>query len=105
MIHTSLATTRLFSHKVSVIFEKLLPVLSNTTCTSDVKIPCLEFGAHNENSVSVPCHLQDGVYVVHPLQGQRGVSRRAKVGVRPVIVVKEKDVFHVSVRMNCADAL
>jgi hypothetical protein len=29
----------------------------------------------------------------------------AQAGVRPGIVVKEKDVFHVSVRTNCADAL
>jgi hypothetical protein len=29
----------------------------------------------------------------------------AQGGVRPGIVVKEKDVFHVSVRTNCTDAL
>jgi hypothetical protein len=28
-----------------------------------------------------------------------------QAGVRPGIVVKEKDVFHVSVRTNCTDAL
>jgi hypothetical protein len=29
----------------------------------------------------------------------------AQAGVRPGIVVKEKDVFRVSVRTNCTDAL
>jgi hypothetical protein len=29
----------------------------------------------------------------------------AQAGVRPRIVVKEKEVLHVSVRMNCMDAL
>jgi hypothetical protein len=29
----------------------------------------------------------------------------AQAGVRPGIAVKEKDVIHVSVRMNCTDAL
>jgi hypothetical protein len=65
---------------------------------------------------------------VHPLQGQTDGSRRvpdlsckqvgenspshfydyltcALPGVRLCIVVKEKDVCHVSVRTNCADAL
>jgi hypothetical protein len=48
---------------------------------------------------------------VHPLQGQTGHSPRvadlgcAQPGVRPGIVVKEKDVFHVSVRTNCTHAL
>jgi hypothetical protein len=35
------------------------------------KIPCFDFGAH-ENFVSVRCHLQNGVLVVHPLEGQTG---------------------------------
>jgi hypothetical protein len=65
---------------------------------------------------------------VHHLRGQTGGSRRvpdlgceqdvenspshfcycltcAEVCVRPGIVVKEKDVFNVSVRTNCTDAL
>jgi hypothetical protein len=63
-----------------------------------------------------------------PLQGQTGGSQRvvdlgceqdgekqfitfcdcltcAQAGARPGIVVKEKDVFHVSIRMNCTVAL
>jgi hypothetical protein len=71
-------------------------------------------------------HVQNGFHLVHPLQGQTDDSRRvpdvgcgqdgeeqstlshfcdcltcAQAGVRPGIVVKEKDVFRVSVRRNC----
>jgi hypothetical protein len=33
-------------------------------------------GAHHENCVSIRCHLQNGIHVVHPLQGQTSGSKR-----------------------------
>jgi hypothetical protein len=36
----------------------------------------LDFGACHENFVSLRCHLENGVDVVHPLQGQTGGSQR-----------------------------
>jgi hypothetical protein len=41
MIHVSFAIMRLFSHKVSVIFIMLLPMLSKILCTSIVKFSAL----------------------------------------------------------------
>jgi hypothetical protein len=37
------------------------------------KIPCLDFGAHHENFVSVRCDLQNGVHVVDPFRAKRVV--------------------------------
>jgi hypothetical protein len=39
IIHTSFAIIRLFLHRVSVIFNTLLPVLSKTLYTNVVKFP------------------------------------------------------------------
>jgi hypothetical protein len=39
------------------------------------KIPCLDFRAYHENFVSIRCHLQIGVHVVHSLQDQTDGSR------------------------------
>jgi hypothetical protein len=39
MIHTSLAIMSLFFHKVSVIFNTLLPTLSKTLYTNVLKFP------------------------------------------------------------------
>jgi hypothetical protein len=120
---------RLFLHKVSVIFnfQHTFANVEYDAAYQCCKIPCLDFAAHQENCVSIRRHLQNGVCVVHPLQDQTGerecqiwaVSRMGKkspsnfcdcltcaqTGVRSGIVVKEKDVFHVSVRTNCTDAL
>jgi hypothetical protein len=104
---------KLLSHKVSVICNAFLTSLSKTLYTNV---------ANHVNFVPVLCHPQNGVHVVQPLQDQTGGSRRvADVsrkqgrkntpshfcdgGVRPGIVVKEKDVFSVSVRVNSTDAL
>jgi hypothetical protein len=85
------------------------------------KIPHLDFEAHHENFVSIHCDLQNGIHVVHPLQGCqiRTVSRLGKkstshfceclecaqAGARPGIVVRGKKDFHVLVRTNSTDAL
>jgi hypothetical protein len=74
-------------------------------------------GTRPENFDSFHCLLQNGVHVLHPLQDQTGRSRTVPdlgcertgknslshfcdCGVRPGIVVKEKDVFRISVRTN-----
>jgi hypothetical protein len=48
MIHTSVAIMRIFFHKVSIIFNTLLPMLSKMPLHSCCKIPCLNFGAHHK---------------------------------------------------------
>jgi hypothetical protein len=73
--HKYFAIIRLFFHKVSVILNTLLPTLSTALCTS-VNIPCLDFGALDENFVSIRCHLQNGVRELLSSLGQRDDSRR-----------------------------
>jgi hypothetical protein len=114
-------------HEVFFIFNTFLPTFIETTYNC-CKIPCLYFGAHYEDFVSICCYLQNCVHVVHLYRAQqvvvaecqiRAVRRMGKnspsyfcrclacaqVGVRPFIVVKEKDVFHVPIRTNFTDAL
>jgi hypothetical protein len=115
MIHTPFGIMTLFFHKVSVIFNALLPTLSKTLY--------VQIWSTSQNSVSVCCHVQNGVHAAQRLHAQTGVSQRAPdVGckqdgeeqsvpflrlpdVRLGIVVKEKDVFHVSVMTNCTEVL
>jgi hypothetical protein len=126
IIHTSFAVMRLFFHRVFVIFKTLLPTLTKMPYTSVVILSVLTPEAYHKNFVSVACHLQNGIHVVHCLQGQTGGSHRlpglgceqngkkspshfwiascVQAGVRLGIVRKE-DVFHVSVRTNCLDVL
>jgi hypothetical protein len=126
MIHTYFTTMRLFSQKVSVIFNTPLPMSSKTLYTNAAKLRASS-REHHDKFVSVRCHLQNGVHVVHPLQGQTGDSRRAPAlgceqggeeqcipflrlqhvcasWCEASIVVKEKDVCHVSVRTNSTEA-
>jgi hypothetical protein len=56
MIHTSFAIMRLFFHRVSVIFNTLLPTFSKTLYTTVVKFPILTF-EHIMKTVSILCHL------------------------------------------------
>jgi hypothetical protein len=67
MIHTSFAIMRLFFHNVSIIFNILSPGLSKTL---DTNVPSLDFGEHHKICVSIRCHLQNGIRIMHPLQGQ-----------------------------------
>jgi hypothetical protein len=66
-----------------VIFPQRLRHIQHTVANAEqdavyrgCETPCFDFGAHQENFVSVHCHLQNGVHLVHPLQGQTGGSRR-----------------------------
>jgi hypothetical protein len=127
MICKPFTIMRQFFHKVSFISNMLLPTLIKTLYISAVKFPA---STHYENFVSIRCHLQNGIQVVHSLKGQRRGSGRvpdlgceqkgeeesipfffcdylagAQAGVRPSIFVKEKDVFHVSVRKSSTDEL
>jgi hypothetical protein len=61
---------------VWLIFNTLLPASSKTLYTSAIKFLVLCLVVRHENFVSVSCHLQSGVYVVHPIRGQTGGSRR-----------------------------
>jgi hypothetical protein len=127
MIHTCFAIISLFFHKVCY-FQYAFVSVEEDAVNQCCKIPCLDFGTHHENFVSVCCHLENAIHLVHPLQGQAGGSRKvpylcceedgeeqyilffavascAQAGVRPVIVMKEKDVFRVLVRTNSTDVL
>jgi hypothetical protein len=125
MIHKSFSIMRLFFHSFPSIFNTFLLTLCKTLYTNAVKFPA-STSEHVTKTFSIRCHLQNGIHVLHPFQGQTGGSRRvpvwavsgmgmnspshfcdcltcAQAGVRPSIVVKEKDVFHFSVRMNSSD--
>jgi hypothetical protein len=122
MIHISLAIRGYFSTK-SPSFSTLLPKLSKTPHTSVVKLR-LDFRAHHKNFVSIHCHLQNGVHIVHPLQVQTGSTQKVpNLGcgqdgekqsipffrlpqaciscVRPGTIMKEMNIFHVSIRTDC----
>jgi hypothetical protein len=125
-IHTSFAIMRLFFHKVSVIFNTPLPTLSKTLYISAVKIPA-STSEHITRTLFQFVVICKCAFIGHSLQGQTGGSRKvpdlgferggespthfcdcltcAQVGVRSGIVVKEKDVFLVSVRTNSRDVL
>jgi hypothetical protein len=76
MARTSFAIMRLFFHKVFIIFNTLLSVLSNMLhIYKCCKIPYLEFRAHHKNLVSV-CYLQNGIHIVPYLQGETHGSWR-----------------------------
>jgi hypothetical protein len=119
---------RLFLHKVSVTYNRLLPTLSKTLCTSAVKflVSTSEHMTKTLIQFVVICKMASEYCILYrTIQvvvggcqilavrrlGQNGPSHYcdcltcAQAGVRPGIVVKEKDVFHVSVRTNCTDAL
>jgi hypothetical protein len=111
MVHTSFAIMRPFWHKVFIIFNTLLPMLSKKLHTTVVKFLALTL-EQNLKTVSIHC-LQNGVHVVHPLRSQTGRNwRMPDVGceqdghewsvpffqlpcVRKLvcIVAKEKDAF------------
>jgi hypothetical protein len=83
--------------------------------------------SHHKNFVSVHCHLQNGIHIVHPLHGQIGGSQiMPNLGYEQDeeeesipffdclvcaswceagIVMKEKDVFHILFGMNPVDVL
>jgi hypothetical protein len=74
MIQTSFAIMRLFFHKVFIIFNTLLQILSKTLYTSVVNIlPWLNFETHH---ISIHCHLQNGIHIMYPSQGQTDGSHR-----------------------------
>jgi hypothetical protein len=78
MIPASFAIMRLFFHKVSVIFnfQHTFANVEYDAAYQCCKIPCLDYGAHHEKRVSIRCHLQNGVYIVHLLQDQTGSGQR-----------------------------
>jgi hypothetical protein len=75
MIHTSSVIMRLFFHSSSFIFNTSWPKLSKTLYTTLVKFRA-STSEHITKTVSIRCHLQSGVHVVHPVQGHTGGSRR-----------------------------
>jgi hypothetical protein len=128
IIHTYFAITTLFFHKVSFIFNLLMQMLSKTLCTSVVKFPAStsEHIAKTLFQFVVICKMVSTYCILYMAKQVlvRGcqfwaVSRMwkkssshfpdflscAQAGLRPGIVVKEKDVCHVSVRMNSTGAL
>jgi hypothetical protein len=64
---------RLLFYTVSLIFNTLLPTSIKTLHTSVVKFP-VSTSEHIAKTLSIRCQ-QNGVQVVHPLQGQTGGSR------------------------------
>jgi hypothetical protein len=124
---TSFAVMRLFFHKVSVIFNTLLPMLSKTLYTSAVKFPAstselitqtlFQFAAicKMASMQCIPYRAKQAVVGRCQIWAVSGMGKNspshfrdcptyAQAGGRPGIAVKEKDVFHVSVRTNCTDA-
>jgi hypothetical protein len=74
MIHTSFAVMMLFFHKVSVIFNTVLPTSSTKLYTIVAKFPA-STSEHIAKTLSIRCRQQNGVQVVRHLQGQTGGSR------------------------------
>jgi hypothetical protein len=67
MLHASFAIMKLFFHRVSIIFNTLLSVLSKTEAIYQCcKIPCLSFGAHHEWYKEILNKLQQCICRVHP---------------------------------------
>jgi hypothetical protein len=119
---------RLFFHKVIIIFNTLFSSLSKTLCTSVVKFPA-STSVHTTETLFqfiIMCKMAPTQCILYRSKQVTvggcqiwAVSRMGKnspshfcdcltcaqAGVRLGIVVKEKDVFHVSVTMNSADAL
>jgi hypothetical protein len=122
------AIVRLFFHEVSVIFNTLFPTLSKKLCTIVVKFPA-STSEHITKTLfqfvvickmaSTQCILYRGKQVavrgceiwVVSTTGKSSPSyvcnclTCAPAGVRLGIVVKGKDVLHISVRMKSTDEL
>jgi histone-lysine N-methyltransferase SETMAR len=62
---TSFAIMRLFFHKVSIIFNKILPTLSKTLHTGVVKFPP-QLGAHHERYKETSNKLRKRIHRVRP---------------------------------------
>jgi hypothetical protein len=116
------AITWLFYHKESVIFN------TSGNVYQCCKTPCLNFRAHHENFVSICCHLQNGIHIVHILYRAKEVVVKgyhiqavnrmmmkspshfcecltcAQAGVRTSTVMEE-GIYHVLVTMNSTDVL
>jgi hypothetical protein len=71
----SFVIVTLLFHKVSIIFNTLLPMLRKMLYVSIV-IFRLNFGVHHKIFVSIYYHLQNGIHIVHPSEGQTGGSQR-----------------------------
>jgi hypothetical protein len=62
-------------HKVSIISNTSLSTLNKILYTNVAKFPALT-SEHILRTVTVQCHLQDIIHIVHLLQGQTGGSQR-----------------------------
>jgi hypothetical protein len=125
MIHAYFTIMKLFFHKVSVICTILMPPPCKTLYTYAIRFPV---STHHKHFVSIRSLLQNGVHVAHLYKAKQAVdagcqiwavSRMgrnspphfyhcitcARAAVRSGIVVKEKDVFRVSVSANSTDAM
>jgi hypothetical protein len=71
MIQTSFAILRLLFHKISTIFNTLLPTMCKMLYTNVIKLPSSTL-EHIMKTVTIHCHLQNGIHVVHSLQGKIG---------------------------------
>jgi hypothetical protein len=110
IVYTYFAIMRLFFHKVSVIFNTCLPTFSTTLYTRlQNSLPQIRNKTRKRNFSSLlPAKCQIWAFSSLGKTSQFNFCdclTCAQAGVRLGIVVKEKDVFHVSVRMNCTDAL
>jgi hypothetical protein len=110
-IHTYFALKRLFFHKI-FIFNTLLPNLGKTLYISVVKFPA-STSQHMTKTLfkfAVICKMASMWCIPYKdkrvaVGGCQICLTHAQAGVRLGIVVKEKDVFGVSVRTNCMHAL
>jgi hypothetical protein len=128
MIHTFFVILRLFFHKLSVTLNTLLPKLGKTLHTSIVKFLASSWKHITKTLFQfvVICKTVSRKYILY--RDKEAVVRGcqiwtvskmgknnptyfcnrltyAQAGARLDIVMKEKDVFHVSVRMDSTDAL
>jgi hypothetical protein len=116
MIHTYFAAMRIFFNKVSITFNTLLPMLSKMLYSRIVKLPVSTLEHILKTlfqfltickMVSTECILYSAkhVVVVPSIPFLLLPHLCTSWGVRPGTIMKEKDVFHASVWMNCMDAL
>jgi hypothetical protein len=74
MIHTSFEIMRILFHRVCAVFNTLLPTLNKTLYTSVVKFPAST--SEHITKLSYYFHLQNGLHIVHLLEGQTGGSQK-----------------------------
>jgi hypothetical protein len=80
MIHTSFAIMRQFFHKVTIIFNTLLPTSNKMLYTSAVKFPSSTLVHITKPLFQIGVICKNGIHIVHPLQDQRWLSEGTRSG-------------------------